>query len=245
MAAVFGLARSSPAMKSIHKREYRNLNSGPDHEAEALLKRGRSIHILISRSRECAEASFPTLAFMSVVAFTFGSFGDIITILDKLDQIRRTLVDDQGSYSEFKSLVDEIDQFTRSLEFLESVRIQFTNDGAGVTTPISRPGGQSSNTLDAVVFRNHLRTLQGAVSASRAIAQELHDALVRYDIGKLSTESGWRRWWKTMWYMICWTLSSPRKEADSFRGRLVLQSANVSQVLLAFIFAAYVIRPHS
>ena len=49
-------------------------------------------------------------------SFTFGSFGDIITIVQLVWQLSQAISDSHGSAQEFRDLVDELSQYHRALD---------------------------------------------------------------------------------------------------------------------------------
>ncbi|KZV84388.1 hypothetical protein EXIGLDRAFT_290523 [Exidia glandulosa HHB12029] len=53
---------------------------------------------------------------MPITAFTFGSFGDIATILQLAWTIRRSLSDSAGAVAQVQTLIADIDAFTRALQ---------------------------------------------------------------------------------------------------------------------------------
>lgn len=56
---------------------------------------------------------------MSVVAFTFGSFGDVLSLINLTVKIQKALSDSRGSSEDYQALLAELDSFS---EFLNTVR---------------------------------------------------------------------------------------------------------------------------
>lgn len=172
-----------------------------------------------------------------MVAFSFGSFGDVIAVVQVLDDIRTTLASDKGSYSEFRSLVGELDQFTQSLVLLDRLQVQFGHSASGCGAALMCPSTQPQG-VPADALMDQLHMLQGAMSASAVLAADLQGTLARYEVRNLKAKRRWQMWFMSMWCMLRWALSPPRREIDSFRLRLLFQSGNVNQILLAMLFAA-------
>ena len=58
---------------------------------------------------------------MSVVALTFGSFGDIIAVIQLAYSIQKALSDSAGSSTECKKLAQYLDHFTNALRSVQSM----------------------------------------------------------------------------------------------------------------------------
>lgn len=66
------------------------------------------------RSHTNSSTAFPVnptlfLPSMSVVAFTFGSFGDILSILQLANNVRKSLGESAGASAEYQQLISELD----------------------------------------------------------------------------------------------------------------------------------------
>lgn len=60
--------------------------------------------------------------------FSFGSFGDILSLIGILNDIRQIVSDGRGSYVEYTSLAADLDAFTSSLRVLDRLQAESTND---------------------------------------------------------------------------------------------------------------------
>lgn len=72
--------------------------------------------------------SFWVLARMSLVGFTFGSFGDIITTIGLAVQVRKALSESAGSSEEYHNLLADLDSFSHLLHTVQSVHL-FSSSG--------------------------------------------------------------------------------------------------------------------
>ena len=57
---------------------------------------------------------------MSVVGFTFGSFGDIITLIQLANAVRNSLSEARGSVADCEGLLIYLDGFSQSLEVVKT-----------------------------------------------------------------------------------------------------------------------------
>ena len=90
---------------------------------------------------------------MSVVGFTFGSFGDIITLIQLAQTVRKALSDARGSAAHCTSLMTYLDAFTQSLEIVRT-RLEPFDGAKGPIYPATSP----LRPLEVQVILEHVAT---------------------------------------------------------------------------------------
>lgn len=166
--------------------------------------------------------------------FSFGSFGDVITVIQILDDIRKTLSDGRGSYSEFVGIVDGLDDFIQTLQCLDRIQVQW-QDTVNSETEASIAGcNVPTNAFDSTMVSR----IRKSLTASEKIAKEFQVVLRRYDTTALTSAKGWTKNLKACLRKIRWALSSTRKDIDSLKINLTFQGGILSQILLAMLVDA-------
>lgn len=144
---------------------------------------------------------------MPVVAFSFGSFGDIAAILQLAYTIRRALSETAGASAEIADLIEHIDSFTRALHQIKAALAALDGVQSGLANGVA-------HALD-ICFR--------ALHRVQTIIDAFHS--------KMSTAVGaavWRRYWA-----ICaWEILGGSREVDTLKRRMSEQ-LQIVQTLLA------------
>ncbi|KZV84386.1 hypothetical protein EXIGLDRAFT_753870 [Exidia glandulosa HHB12029] len=143
---------------------------------------------------------------MPVLAFTFGSFGDIATILQLAWTIRRTLSESAGSLA---PLIADIDVFTRALQQINS----FLETRAAAPVPEDLMNG-IAHALERC-FGSLMRIKQRIESFNAQLAGAVGKSVVR-----------------EYWAVLGWEILGGRREVEALKMRLSDQIV-VIQTLLA------------
>lgn len=141
---------------------------------------------------------------MALVAFTFGSLGDIIAVIDLLNEVRKALSDSTGSSAEYQGLLISLDIFH---DTLEAVQDTFS------------PASSSR--------RNHtplLPSLQNAhrqaLSVSHALLKDIHARIAKYQASLRKGGSG--SMMRDSWRKIGWALFQ-KPELEEMRTTMMAQ----------------------
>lgn len=159
--------------------------------------------------------------------FSFGSFGDILSLIQILNDVRRTLSDSYGSFSEHGDLLESMDAFLFSLQCLDRVQVRL-----GGISDID-PRHNDSLIMDQSVAPR----IQTAIEASEHIARQFQTLLQRYNIPPNTSATSLSLYTRvrTATRKIQWALSPARKEVTSLKINLMFQRSIINQILLAIL----------
>lgn len=159
------------------------------------------------------------------LVFSFGSFGDILSVIGVLNNIRKTLSDGHGSYSEYADLLTDLNIFISSLQVLDRFQIRVGHDAV-------------STTMDGPAIASTTLQIQQSLVASEQIARNFKAILEQYNTRVLADSEGHLTRVKIALRKIRWALSSTRKDADSLRNKLTFHGVTVNRLLLAILVEA-------
>ncbi|EIM84347.1 uncharacterized protein STEHIDRAFT_170063 [Stereum hirsutum FP-91666 SS1] len=149
---------------------------------------------------------------MALVAFTFGSLGDIIAVIDLLNEVRKALSDSTGSSAEYQALLISLDIFH---DTLEAVRDTFSTASPSL--------------------RNHtplLPSLQNAhrqaLSVSRALLKDIHARIAKYQASLRKGGSG--SMMRDSWRKIGWALFQ-KPELEEMKMKMMAQVETLNILL--------------
>ncbi|CAL1699179.1 unnamed protein product [Somion occarium] len=145
---------------------------------------------------------------MPVAAFTFGSFGDIVTIIELVVSLRNVLSESGDSGAEYKALLSYLESFTYSLECLKP--LLSTQSGS---SPID------SSAINAIRY---------AVACCEVLIREFKAKLGPPSSGEISTNTA--EWFRNIWWKLQWA-SATRHDAVELRSRLKAQGDIINRIL--------------
>lgn len=134
---------------------------------------------------------------MSIVAFTFGSFGDILSIIDLAVKIRKALGDGAGSSKDYQALLFELDSFSDVLTTVHNAI--YSQDKTQ-----KLPGSVE-------------RAIRSALNSARELLGEFYASISSYK-GSLQ-EGGSGSMIRDSWWKIGWSLFK-KEEVVEMRRRL-------------------------
>ncbi|KZV91145.1 hypothetical protein EXIGLDRAFT_837341 [Exidia glandulosa HHB12029] len=144
---------------------------------------------------------------MSIAAFTFGSFGDIVTILQLAWTIRQSLSETAGAVAQVQTLIADIDAFTCALQQIKSV----------LDTRASVPPDLMNGIAHA---------LESCFLLLRGVQEQINSYNARM------TGAVGARALKRYWAALGWEILGGRSKVEAMRARLSEQ-VEVIQTLLA------------
>ena len=156
---------------------------------------------------------------MSVVGFTFGSFGDIITLLQLADTVRKSLSETRGSVANCERLVSYLNGFSQSLEIVRT-RLQPSDVSEGP------PGTSFTLSLTALEARAILQH----IAACYQVLDDFNKTLGPYleMVDKRPSRSFCKRV-RLLWRKIRW--SGVKNEAADVERRLTAITTSITLVL--------------
>lgn len=161
-------------------------------------------------------------ASMSTVAFTIGSFGDILAIVQLAYTIQKSIRGGGTSSAECRNLVQFLDTFGRTLQWLmESLGLLPSSN----TTSTSPPVELEPSATIAIIE---------AVSTSKRLMTDFEKKLTPYTQSLVTRGSG--NWVRDIWYRVNW--STIRAEAVDLRMSLTEQRNIIETVLTVSIVCA-------
>lgn len=158
---------------------------------------------------------------MSLVGFTFGSFGDIITVISLAWSIKKLLSDANGAPAECRLLVEYLDTFTNTVEIAKTLTIDASIASTSATSDTAPPPLSRPEYSTAVTVVSH------ALSICRRLLEAFKSKLAPYEASLLSNNACskfvvFRR--KLSWISI-------RKEALELRRNLEGQLHSINVIL--------------
>lgn len=155
--------------------------------------------------------------------FSFGSFGDIVTLCQLVLEIKQALQDGHGSHAEYQMLVQELDNFAITLLPLQRIQRRIEEH------PVD------SRVTSSDVLQDHsLAIIKNSVSTCESLLTEFKHKLHRYSPPE-PVGTGFRKKLRCAMRRVAWALSSARKDAVGFRSQLSLQGQQVTQALLLLL----------
>lgn len=139
---------------------------------------------------------------MALVAFTFGSLGDIIAIVDLLNQVRKALSDSTGSSAEYQALLISLDIFYDTLLAVQDI--------FAPTPPSQRHALLPS-------LQNAHRQ---ALSVSHALLKDVRARIMKYQASLRKGGSG--SMMRDSWRKIGWALFQ-KPELEEIRMKMMAQ----------------------
>ncbi|KZW01750.1 hypothetical protein EXIGLDRAFT_760648 [Exidia glandulosa HHB12029] len=152
---------------------------------------------------------------MPVVAFTIGSFGDILAVLQLAWQIRQSLSDAAAASEEIQTLIADIDSFRHAL------------DSAHSTLKHAPHVPQSVHNGVVHIMRvctTLLRQVQAKVSVRQKELVKKHGARI----------------WRGVWAACAWEILGGKGDVDKMKRRLMEQTAALQTLLSVLQTAALV-----
>lgn len=131
-----------------------------------------------------------------LVGFTFGSFGDIITIIGVVKQAHKALSESAGSSEDYQNLLADLDSFSQLLQTVQSVCSSVGPDGL----PRSLENG-----------------IGEALGRSKVVLNEIYANIAGYQESLKKGGSG--SWIEDSWRKIWWCLSK-KEDIKEMRQRL-------------------------
>lgn len=197
---------------------YEDLIVGPD---------GLDMHTIRVRT-VCPRSHLAPLrlTFMShIVGFTFGSFGDILSILQLARTVQRLLSDSLGASSEYQDLLLELDRTLRVLHLVQ-----------GVTTPRHGSGSLSINTHEDI---------RQSISRCRIVIFDLYVRIQKFRESLRKGGSGSRM--RDSWRKIGWGLFKLDELVDIRRklkdeGDVIMALLDVSNSYVVYLSPRYGVR---
>lgn len=154
--------------------------------------------------------------------FSFGSFGDIVTLCQLVLEIKQALQDGHGSHAEYQMLVQELDNFAMTLLPLQRIQRRIEEHPVG-----------SRVTGDALQYHS-LTIIKNSVSTCESLLTQFKHKLHRYSPPE-PVGTGFRKKLRGAMRRVAWALSSARKDAVGFRSQLSLQGQQVTHGLLLLL----------
>ncbi|KAH7867895.1 uncharacterized protein C8R40DRAFT_1063404 [Lentinula edodes] len=142
-------------------------------------------------------------------ALTFGSIGDIITVIELLNRVREALCDSTGSSAEYQALIVDLDVFS---DILDAVKSSISSD--------TRLSPQSESLLNA-----HRQ----AVQSSHDLLKDIHGKIWKYQSSLRAGGSG--NAMRDSWRKIGWALFK-KPELVQMR-RKVMDQVEILNILLS------------
>ncbi|EJD35123.1 hypothetical protein AURDEDRAFT_154936 [Auricularia subglabra TFB-10046 SS5] len=133
---------------------------------------------------------------MPIVAFSFGSFGDIACVLQLAFQLRAVLSAASGASAEVRALVADFDQFTLAIQQAKAILEQ------------PRSGLQP----------DVRRAIQEALRRSQAVLRAAQGKIRAFEV-RMTRQLGHAAW-RAHWAALAWEILGGRKEVDALRLRL-------------------------
>lgn len=145
---------------------------------------------------------------MSLVGFTFGSFGDLVTATSLALKVRRALADSTGASEEYQALLAQVDSFYGVLQAVADLL----------------SSNRKSNALPDSVVREVLFTISLAVK----VLGEIHGMVM--SCKKKLHGGGYRQTMEDSWRKIGWAVLRPRDLAE-MRERLARHLGRILALL--------------
>ena len=150
---------------------------------------------------------------MSVVAFTFGSFGDIITIIQLAHSIQKALSDTRGSAAECRNLIAYLGAYTTTLECVQNA---FDSRNTAYAAPLRLAfSGPAANAISRSI----------AISYDRMKTFERKLECYRESLEGGSSGS----WFRDAWRKVNWP--TIRQEAVDLQRELTAQAQIINIIL--------------
>ncbi|KAJ3543914.1 hypothetical protein NM688_g5802 [Phlebia brevispora] len=174
---------------------------------------------------------------MSLVGFTFGSFGDIITIIQIARAIQKSLSEKSGATAECRMLIEYLDTFTGTVEIVKSLAFpgrsppdgaQNASDGNvhGITTPLRSIQSPFTNPEYSASANAILRSLW----LCDRLLREFKVKLAPYEESLLYSSGGSsRNRLRDFWRKVDW--SSIKADAIDLRRNLAAQVQHITLIL--------------
>lgn len=144
---------------------------------------------------------------MSVIGFTFGSFGDVLSILKMAYDVRALLSESKGASDEYQQLLAELDTSLRTLHLVQGVFL--AKDAASLPSDVQT-------------------AIQQSVSNSRTLISELYAKIARFRDSLQKGGSG--SMMRDSWRKIGWGLFK-HDELVETRRRLSEQTSIIRSLL--------------
>ncbi|TDL16612.1 hypothetical protein BD410DRAFT_844273 [Rickenella mellea] len=151
-----------------------------------------------------------------MTAFTFGSFGDIVTLTSVVITCARSLNDSTGSLADYQDFIDELSSLK---EILELVIAQDQDSSTSKIADITL--GTSSTTNPPLV----LAAIRSHVEQCRSVMETFHKNVKSYETGLN------RRGPKSWWYKMVWAMWK-KDQMTSFRAKLATHRQDIVALLL-------------
>ncbi|EJD45915.1 hypothetical protein AURDEDRAFT_164976 [Auricularia subglabra TFB-10046 SS5] len=145
---------------------------------------------------------------MPVAAFAFGSFGDIVSVLHLLWQLRAALNDATGASAELTTLTSDIDEFSRAMLEVKGVLERRSAE--------LQPGVVNGVAFALASCVQILQTAQRKIGAFRARI-----------VGAVGAAA-----WRQYWSVAAWGILGGKTEVQNLRARL-FEQLDVIRVYLA------------
>ncbi|GAW07516.1 hypothetical protein LENED_009514 [Lentinula edodes] len=142
-------------------------------------------------------------------ALTFGSIGDIITVIELLNRVREALCDSTGSSAEYQALIVDLDVFSDILDAVKS--------------------SISSNTRLSPQSESLLNAHRQAVQSSHDLLKDIHGKIRKYQSSLRAGGSG--NAMRDSWRKIGWALFK-KPELVQMR-RKVMDQVEILNILLS------------
>lgn len=143
---------------------------------------------------------------MVAATFTFGSFGDIIALLQLLRELRHNLCDAAAASEDIKSLIADIDAFSNALESARSTIERAQHVPQSVRNSVA----QSMHTCFRV-----LQQIQGRIQKHRLEVVQAHG----------------QRVWSGFWAACAWTVLGGKADIEALKRRLAEQVLTLQTLL--------------
>ncbi|PSR71597.1 hypothetical protein PHLCEN_2v12527 [Hermanssonia centrifuga] len=158
---------------------------------------------------------------MPVAIFSFGFFGDIITLCQLIIEFKNPLSGSQESYDEFTALVEELDLFALSVKPIERIlrKVQDCSSAQHSTT-----------TLALADFRDEISTTKAAVDACQTLLIKWKARLDRYSKQPMTTSR-----WRSAYRKVRWHFSSTRKDIATFRTELGSKASAIDRIFISLM----------
>lgn len=154
---------------------------------------------------------------MPIAVFSFGSFGDILALIQLASDIA-SAIRARGNQAEYDALVEELQIFTHSLECL-----------APLITPASDSLGSQSATSG---WEEKERcVLIKALTTTKKLIEDFEARLARYRLPESTAGGGLLRRCQDAQRKISWMFSSARKDAVTLRTNLAAHGAIIDRMV--------------
>lgn len=162
-----------------------------------------------------------------LVAFTFGSFGDIFTILGLACTVRQLLSDSRGASVECRLLVEYLNTFASTMNVVKALAF---DESPGSATPAIGCG-------IAVLARPEYKSAANAVLYALSICCRLLEAfkakLCPYEEGLMASRPGVMNTLRSTWFRLSWV--PIRQEALELRTSLEARARNIQLIVSALV----------